>query len=178
MNLENKSKFEEFVFELKMYIKYRNFMVRTFRNIKNGVRNLIIWGPTIWRDRDWDYGFLLDMMSKKMEHMGKYHNEKGTLESSDKSAKDLMRASELALKIRLQDYEEEAFGDKLYLRDKNKMVITPFEDKEGGTITFEGLSKEEREEYRKLVLRQSELIERDKNELFDLMSKEIFSWWD
>lgn len=35
-------------------------------NVIIGVKNLIRWAPIIWRDRHWDYAFLLYMLSKKL----------------------------------------------------------------------------------------------------------------
>lgn len=36
-----------------------------------GIRNLIKWFPIIWKDRDFDYVFLLLVLQKKLEFMRK-----------------------------------------------------------------------------------------------------------
>lgn len=41
------------------------------KDIANGVKNLYMWFPIIWRDRNWDQQYLLDMMMFKMSLMGK-----------------------------------------------------------------------------------------------------------
>ena len=36
-------------------------------DIENGIRNLILWAPTIWRDRNWDGSYILTILIKKIE---------------------------------------------------------------------------------------------------------------
>ena len=40
-----------------------------FRDIKVGIKNLIIWFPVIWKDRWWDHYFLYVMLHKKLSLM-------------------------------------------------------------------------------------------------------------
>lgn len=42
---------------------------RFFRHIPHGIRNLIDWFPIIWRDYDWDWEFLNDMLIFKLTRM-------------------------------------------------------------------------------------------------------------
>ena len=39
------------------------------RSISNGIRNLVYWLPVIWRDRPWDYVYLLRIMRHKVAQM-------------------------------------------------------------------------------------------------------------
>ena len=36
-----------------------------------GCKNLIKWSPTIWKQRDWDYSFIFDVLQKKIEFQRK-----------------------------------------------------------------------------------------------------------
>jgi hypothetical protein len=36
-----------------------------------GCKNLIKWSPTIWKQRDWDYCFIFDVLQKKIEFQRK-----------------------------------------------------------------------------------------------------------
>lgn len=40
-----------------------------FKKIIRGLKNIIYYLPTIWTDRHWDYGFLLEIMRKKLINM-------------------------------------------------------------------------------------------------------------
>lgn len=46
-------------------------MRKIFKNIKNILR----WIPTIWKDRDWDYGFMLELERKKLRNMIKWYKD-------------------------------------------------------------------------------------------------------
>lgn len=37
----------------------------------NGVKNVIRWFPIIWQDRDWDHGYVEDMLLFKLNNMYK-----------------------------------------------------------------------------------------------------------
>jgi hypothetical protein len=40
-----------------------------YRDIKQGISNMVAYAPLIWRDRDWDYEFLYRMLLFKMKRM-------------------------------------------------------------------------------------------------------------
>ena len=48
----------------KIYIEVRYF----FRNMVQGVKNLWRWFPVIWKDRDWDDAFILDVLKFKLKN--------------------------------------------------------------------------------------------------------------
>ena len=51
-----------YIKQIYNYIRY---------NIPIGIKNIIKWFPIIWKDRDWDWEFLLEMMKFKMQLMEK-----------------------------------------------------------------------------------------------------------
>lgn len=47
--------------------------IRTpLKNLYTGIRNLIIWAPIIFKTRDWDWDFLMQMIQVKLQHMEKH----------------------------------------------------------------------------------------------------------
>ena len=44
-------------------------IVDNISDFGNGIRNLIYWFPVIWRDRPWDYVYLLRVMRHKVAQM-------------------------------------------------------------------------------------------------------------
>ena len=38
-------------------------------NFCTGIKNLIVWLPVIWNDRQWDYAYFLKLMDKKLDLM-------------------------------------------------------------------------------------------------------------
>lgn len=56
----------------------KTLSARIWRNINWRIRqfltscnNIIKWAPTIWKDRDWDDGFIFDILQKKIEFQRK-----------------------------------------------------------------------------------------------------------
>lgn len=39
------------------------------RNIRYGIRNIIDYFPTVWRDRDWDSAYIVYFIAKKLRRM-------------------------------------------------------------------------------------------------------------
>lgn len=60
----------------------------------------------LWNDRDWDYSRLLAMMERKLKRMSDHLREHGHAVGSDRHAKQLLVASELCKRIRLDAYED------------------------------------------------------------------------
>lgn len=148
-----------------------------FRNIKYGIQNLIKWFPTVWKDRDCDHVFLMEVLHFKLSNMSKLHRKYGIAVNSDKYADDLQLAAKLAQRIAEDDYTEEAFGNKLYLLEKNKMEFVDVGDGRS-KIEFTGLTDDEREELMRLYGKEEELLKKDIEKLFDLMKRELRNWWD
>jgi len=50
-------------------------MKKMFKSIYNGIKriiNVLRWLPILWKDRDWDYCFLVVILKTKLTHMKKY----------------------------------------------------------------------------------------------------------
>ena len=47
--------------------------MRWIRSMRTGFKNLFVWLPFIWRDRQYDQSFLLVMMAKKLKLMSEFN---------------------------------------------------------------------------------------------------------
>ena len=55
-------------------------MIRNlYYSIKEGIPKLINWIPIIWKDRDWDYEFLLIILEHKITSMEKFYSSEKNL---------------------------------------------------------------------------------------------------
>jgi hypothetical protein len=142
-----------------------------FRKIKYGIQNLVKWFPVMWKDRDWDQRYLMEILSFKLAEMAKLHRKYGHFVNSDKYADQLEECSFLARKIADEDYALESGSDKLL--EKMEMI---FED--NGIINIAGLTKQEDEELAIMREQEEEFLERDINLLFENMKKNLRSWWN
>lgn len=55
-----------------MYIKLVDDIRTFWHSLIAGIHNLIIWIPVIWKDRQWDYYYLLYLERKKLSLMEKH----------------------------------------------------------------------------------------------------------
>ena len=46
-----------------------NIILRSFKKLYTGIKNLIIWFPIIWNDRDWDHWFIFALLLRKFKNM-------------------------------------------------------------------------------------------------------------
>lgn len=61
------------------------------------IRNIIRWIPTLWKDRDWDYSFMLEIEYKKLNNMIHWYeqNDYGHLESGPRTVRQMKLAVRL-----------------------------------------------------------------------------------
>jgi hypothetical protein len=73
----------------------------------NGVKNLIRWFPTIWKDRDWDDHFIWELMIKKIRFQAKYIGEKDRHTRDKRDAEVMMTRLRLMEKVKDEHYSTE-----------------------------------------------------------------------
>lgn len=77
---------KHFFTKIKRFIQTRIFRTKHFFT---KLKRLKQWSKIIWESEDWDYGFLLILMSEKLKRMEKLHREDGHSEESSKYAKEI-----------------------------------------------------------------------------------------
>lgn len=155
------------------------------KQIYHSFKNIIRWIPILWKDRDWDWHFLLIIIQFKLKRMEKYHRKHGTSLNANKYADD-MRKVHLAIGRILNEtryceldykHHEEKYGE-LQMLDGEKT-------KYGTTIKFWYSKVNTEEEYeeaskaaRKIYERADYLKKQDFDFIFKEMRKHIRDWWD
>lgn len=92
---------QKFIYNIPIYI----------RNIKYGIENLVIWFPTIWKDRNWDYYYFFKILEKKLELFEQTHTN-GIYLHWEPVAKNLKIAKNLCKRLSDEyDYYELANQD-------------------------------------------------------------------
>ena len=96
-----------------------------YYNLKYGIQNLWMWLPVIWKDRDWDWDYLTEIMRFKIGRMAdkcekySYHLHK------DKDVKQMRTVSELLRRMHEEPYYDNAdarVGGDRDIRIKGKSV--------------------------------------------------------
>ena len=155
-------------------------MFRPFRIFKESIVNVIRWFPTIWKDRDWDYDYLLEILKKKIEFMSEYTKKYGHSDGLEEDAKQMDEAVSLINKVQ-EGYFEEAFKpfNDLYPDFEPEMHFEDDKKHEGFKILqVEYESKEQENLYHKCLSDVRKLYEEGKRNLFDLLNDNIDGWWD
>ena len=77
---------------IKYWYKFKHWRDRhelSARGIKQGIRNLIIWFPVIWKDRWWDHSFLYSILRYKLSLMEEGFRTRGMSINSEKDAHNI-----------------------------------------------------------------------------------------
>jgi hypothetical protein len=72
-----------------------------------GIKNLIKWFPTIWRDRDYDPSYIYDIISKKLEFQSKGIGSRDILVSSQRNSEIMKTCINLIKRINDDFYGSE-----------------------------------------------------------------------
>jgi len=90
------------------------------RNIINGISNLIYWFKIIWKDRDWDYSFLLTILKHKLESMEDFFlSEDVTSVGAEKEAFTIRKTKLVVDRMLYRDY---FFNGELVKKDLKKSL--------------------------------------------------------
>jgi hypothetical protein len=88
----------------QMWYYYNEIRV-FFRDIGQGVRNLIKWFPVIWKDRQWDHFFMLYMLQFKLKLMSKFFKTGSCSMRSEEDASNMDKCIYLLERIMKEDYK-------------------------------------------------------------------------
>ena len=161
-----------------------------------GIKNLIKWGPLIWKDRDWDDTFLFEIIKFKISKMAESHGKTRTYVGSQRNVEIMNTIVRLIEKFQSEHYLHEYFS---YVDEKIWF------EKIGGSDSFEMKSETTRDDldeyfmkypllknratkhsyYRKNPSAASLGIsmgmvqhDRTKRLIFELLNRNIEKWWE
>ena len=156
------------------------------RNTLTGIKNLVAWAPLIWKDRDWDYGFLEEILKFKLTRMAKCIIDNDIIEGKYRVEKQIKYA--LYLMERIDSNYDLKEADKKLEAKWGKTVYSwePVEGPPKASRLRIRYPKAETEEMRKqasdehyeaymeVSAKEAEIYER----LYRHIGKYIRGWWD
>jgi len=93
------------------------------RKFFKSVNNLIRWFPIIWKDRDWDHYYILEILKHKLIFMSKNIRKNGNHALAEYDANKMMLCVRLIDKIQNERYMEDLIDkDKLTMDDLNRGI--------------------------------------------------------
>jgi hypothetical protein len=159
-------------------------MLLFFRKIITGIKNLFLWFPVIWNDRQWDYYFFFILLRKKLVLMEKHFRTKAISESAYKDADNMKQCIKLLNRLINESYHNAVFESHDKKWGELDIKFSDSNEDKMGKIEFirpnvtEENSEQERKEFRECLLIEDTLRNKDINNLFKTIKNEILKWWD
>lgn len=145
-----------------------------FRHQINSIKNLIIWAPIIYKDRQFDHCFLLEILVFKFSLMEKYFRYHGVAVGNERCAKQIQICKNLCKRISYGYWDQSGFEQ--HWKKWGDIVWEPYLG-HANCKTDEDYKKE-REESQKLLKKEDYLRDQDIELLFKIMKKHMLGWWD
>ena len=90
--IKDKNVFENIYYDLLCLL---NNIKHFFYDIKYGIQNIIYYLPVIWKDRDWDNEYILDLLKHKLKRNEKNLRKYSLAVDSDKTADEIKNVVDL-----------------------------------------------------------------------------------
>ena len=166
------------------------------RNFVLGVRNLIKWGPVIWKDRDWDDTFLFEIIKFKISKMAESHGKVLPYQGFERNIEIMNTIVRLIDKFQSEHYLHEYFsyvddeytfekieGSNDYemkiknLRDDLDQYLTKYPLLKKRAVNHE-IYKGQPSSTRLAMAMGFVQHERAKRLIFELLNRNVDKWWD
>ena len=174
----------------------------TFRNIKIGFKNLWKWLPTVWKDRDWDYRYLITVLEFKLKKQSDYIRSKDRHTQSKRDSEVMMTCVRLLKKFGDEYYSSEYVDyfkskhswvkdeDERYYTVESKIIIEDFDEYfkkypliHKRVLNGEGLypldGEDEKSVKKSIAMNIANVNHnRVRKLVFKIMENNIEKWWD
>ena len=84
-----------------------NNVIWRIRRVIRRTKNLFRWLPVIWKDEQWDYHFIFEILKHKLTIMSEYIRKNGHHTSAKYDADRMMLAVRLIDKVQNEEYIDE-----------------------------------------------------------------------
>jgi hypothetical protein len=169
------------------------FYIKIFRKIRrfvDNVNSLLHWIPIIWKNHEWDYSYLLELLVYKLDKMEVYFALEGMSTCSYISANQIAEVKRLLKRVKEDNYREEV-ENEFHFEEKYGELAMDFGEKDENDcrramFSFvkdgEKISNELKEEADKVYLEMMKIADKRRKKecekAFKIISKAIFNWWD
>lgn len=153
-----------------------NSLRSIFYDLIYGIKNIVLWLPTIWKDRNWDHAYVYYLLYKKIELMEKhnapcdqYIGQENSLEEIREVKKILKRITEDKYLLNALQPVEEKYGEWHF-------EFEPIEGKAYGKM-IDNRSDDHIQAWNNASMQANELEKQDKDKLFELLRVNLDKWW-
>ena len=184
-------------------LRWTHGVVPGWYDLKKGIRNLIAWFPHVWKYREWDGSYTIDMLiaslSFQRDRLKNYSRE------IDETLQPKIADIEEVLRLLMKHQDESIYTDPIReyydnLYGEDEMYFEPFKktqedrdalgefDDEGDTLFTmkstreDKLGEEEYEKYRTewaaKMKEADEERETDRKRAFEIIAEKLPGWWE
>ena len=98
-------------------------MIRSIQRFFFNIKRIIEWIPILYNNFDWDYYYLLKIISFKLKLMEKHFREDGCTTSAKENAKEMKALIEICNRLIEDNYGEIPYGRNYkILEDRTKLA--------------------------------------------------------
>jgi hypothetical protein len=159
-------------------------LVHAFRQFRQGISNLVTWFPIIWKDGDFDYGYLLELVEFKSNRMLKFlESDDTTTDWNEEKAKEdliaLRRFVPLLRYIHDQQYENDAFEEwhKEFPNTRN-LEFVEMEPPDPKFKMMKPFTKEESKRFKYWMKVSESDYKIAMKKMGDILLNHMRGWWD
>jgi len=89
------------------------------------LHNLYRWTPIIWKDRDWDYYFIYEILKQKLINVEKFTRGEGIHFYNNRDADSILKAIDMIEKVQNEYYLDKYLSETTEWSDKgmNKAIV-------------------------------------------------------
>ena len=152
-----------------------------FKQFIQNINNLIYWFPVIWKDRQWDDYYFLEVMRKKLIIMEKfYRSPKALHEDAKGDADNILTAIRTLDRMISESYLTEALQefDEMYPDYSWKIETEPVENMPGFVRWVDTMTPIQSKLFRKCGKNADQLEKEDYDFLFKHLRDHVQDWWD
>jgi hypothetical protein len=151
-----------------------------------GIKNLVIWFPTVWNDRQWDHYFIYKMLRQKLHFTEQLIRYNGHHLYHLRDADRIKLCVDLLDRLMNDAYHETAF--KIHEEKWGEPKMNWIDDNRSDgcvelkithpNVITEKDKENERKHFKRSCNHENMLREQDLDMLFAKLRKHVQSWWD
>ena len=146
-------------------------LYRSFLEFRRSIQRVICWIPIIYKDRDWDHAYIIDILVYKLERMRDCILRNAIIEDAQKVADEIdecVRRLKATIDTNWADKERDAFHAKYNLSEASIIDFFGFLD----------ANPKIKKEFNAINKRGYKAEEKQFQEAFNYLRDHIRNWWD
>lgn len=166
--------------------KFQNEIRYWPRSFKIGIKNLIVWFPIVWKDRQWDHQYIYTVFRHKLNLTEQFIRHNGIHVNNIADADKIKKCVILLDRLMKDEYHENVFKNhykkwgepNMDFKDCDENPELSVLDIKYPHVKTEEDDKKQTKDFRIKSKMEAAMREQDLDMLFKLMRKHIQSWWD